>query len=188
MRQMVVRRVASTVVTASLLVSGCVSAITRPTLAPAGYPSAVALLAPGTVVPVVAAEPISSSEDQALRAPVLVAAVDVPDDSGSVVIRAGAPVDGIVVSRGARRIGRPGWVYVELRAVQAVDGTYVPLVGAARLDGRGRRGAAIGLGISMSLVFSYIGPLFLLIRGCDVRLDPGVAFPGVVGTPGEGLE
>lgn len=67
---------------------------------------------------------------------------------GHVLISSGTPVRGTVAHVARRKSGgRPGALTIEVTSVRAVDGTYVPLTGTAKVVGKNRQGQAAALGV-----------------------------------------
>src|SRR6266550_4316299 len=67
---------------------------------------------------------------------------------GHVLISQGTPVRGTVAQATRRKSGgRPGALTIQVTSVRAVDGTYVPLRGTAKVVGKNRQGQAAALGV-----------------------------------------
>lgn len=94
---------------------------------------------------------------------------------GKTVIRRGAPARAQVTRvQKAKGLGKEGSVEVEVRSVQAVDGTEVRLTSARIFEeGEDRQTAAILLGVLVCI-------LFLTKKGKDAVIAPGSVIDGRV--------
>ncbi|EON77682.1 hypothetical protein ADIS_1901 [Lunatimonas lonarensis] len=94
---------------------------------------------------------------------------------GQTVIRRGAPARGQVVRvQKAKGLGKEGSVEVEVKSVQAVDGSEVRLTSTRIFEeGEDRQTAAILLGVLVCI-------LFLTKKGKNAEIAPGTSIDGRV--------
>lgn len=135
-----------------------------------------ATLKTGALVVLETAAPLSSKDAQMGQAIGLRVKYDVLVD-GRVVIRAGAPGSGqVVTAQHHKGVGKEGILAIRPSVVQAVDGQMVPLTGAVvSTAGSGTAGSAIGLAVVVS-------PLFLLHKGKEASIPAGYELQANVGS------
>jgi len=94
-----------------------------------------------------------------------------------VVVSAGALAKGQVVRvEPARGLGQAGYVEVQIKSVESVDGQQVPLTGGnLYAEGKDQQTLAIVLGILVCI-------LFLTIKGKNAVLPAGSSVEGIVAT------
>jgi len=93
---------------------------------------------------------------------------------GAVVIEEGAELLlRVSAVKKARFFGRKGRLELEALSVEAVDGSRLPLHGAERRTGKGRKAA------TAALTFAVAWP-FLFIRGKNARVPAGTIFAAYV--------
>jgi len=97
-----------------------------------------------------------------------VSVTDAATGQSVVIIRAGTPVVGRVLSsKGSGSVGEGGRLSITIESTEAVDGTPIDLVGSISMRGEDREGTTIALGV----IFC---PLFLLGEGDDAIVPAGV--------------
>ncbi|PRY86313.1 hypothetical protein [Mongoliibacter ruber] len=128
----------------------------------------------GTIVSVENSSPISS-QNLIVGQNIDFFVVDDVKIDGKTVIRRGAPARAQVIRvQKAKGLGKEGSVEVEVRSVQAVDGSEVRLTSARIFEeGEDRQTAAILLGVLVCL-------LFLTKKGKDAVIAPGSIIDGRV--------
>ncbi len=95
--------------------------------------------------------------------------------NGQTVIKSGAVAKGLVTrAEKAKGLGKEGFLEVEIKSVEAVDGTQILLAGT-RINqvGEDRQTAAILLGVLVCI-------LFLTKKGKDAAIPAGYSFEGRV--------
>lgn len=86
---------------------------------------------------------------------------------GVVVIKAGAPARGEIVSSKSRNmIGIAAKIGLSIRSVEAIDGTTIPMYGTKLAEGKSKMGASIGLSLICCI-------LFALMKGGDASIASG---------------
>lgn len=102
---------------------------------------------------------------------------DVLSENGEVVIPAGSLAKGQVMRvERAKGVGKAGFLEVQIKSVNAVDGTKVSLTGGdIYAEGEDKQTLAIVLGI-------FICILFLTIKGENAFVPSGYAVTGAVAT------
>lgn len=93
--------------------------------------------------------------------------------NGKTVIRRGAPAKGQVTRvQKAKGLGKEGSVEIEVRSIQAVDGSEIRLTSARVFEeGEDRQTAAILLGVLICI-------LFLTKKGKEAEIAPGTIITG----------
>lgn len=110
---------------------------------------------------------------------------EVADDvvlGGDPVVMRGTPVQLSVNRRKSRGVGKPGYLQLGCLSTRSVDGQHILLSGTIEQEGYSRQGAAIGLGVSMGLLFTPLGFLFLCLKGERVELPVGTTIFNVTVT------
>ncbi len=127
----------------------------------------------GTVIPVKAQDVITEKSVTSGQTVSFVVATDVVVD-GKVVIKAGAPVLGIVQeAKEAQMAGIAGKMIVSLQSVSAVDGTNVQLSGQFISEGKSEMGGTIAVAVILC-------PLALLNKGGEAMIPAGAQTRGIV--------
>ena len=133
---------------------------------------------PGTRVPVLATETLSSRQvagDDPVTSTQqgFVVAHDVLGEDGAVLIASGTTVTAQVTRKVHRRVGKPGYVMVAFKTTTDVNGALVRLSDAPRkVRGKKRLGGVI----AGSILLFPIGLLFLLLQGGDVTVEAGSGY------------
>lgn len=104
--------------------------------------------------------------------------------TSSGIVATGTPVTVRIAEKAAGRVGRPGIISMDLADTTSVEGTFVHLVGHAEIQGRSKKGKAIGLGVGLIPVLSLFSLFFLMTKGEDASVSPGFLIHGVV-APGK---
>lgn len=135
-------------------------------------------LQPGSYVPVRFINGANSKYPNGLSAAVM---ADVKNANGETVIKYGTPVELNVVSQKARGCGRPGVIVVNCVSTQSVNGQMIPLdCTPYRVEGKNKRGLAIGLGVGLGCTFFLTpGIACLAIKGGQAEISPNETIPGV---------
>ena len=113
-------------------------------------------LSAGTLI-VVKPDKIWDSREN--NAPSFVVACPIKDNSGNLVINAGAIVDLSADWIKNKGVGKPGKVEIQFQSVRDVNGSLIPINGYHSDEGGNRKGLAHGL--TWGLFFSGLGPLSL---------------------------
>ncbi|HSJ68282.1 MAG TPA: hypothetical protein VK921_11425 [Anditalea sp.] len=123
----------------------------------------------GTVIPLENANEINSATLVAGQTMDFFVRQDIKVD-GTTVVKRGSLARGQVVRvQKAKGLGKEGFVEVEIRSVQAVDGSEILLTGARLFEeGDDRQTAAILLGVLVCI-------LFLTMKGKDAVIPKGYA-------------
>ena len=135
-------------------------------------------LQPGSYIPVRFINGANSKYPKGLSAAVM---ADVKNANGEIVIKYGTPVELSVVSQKARGCGRPGVIVVNCVSTQSVNGQMIPLDSTPyRVEGKNKRGLAIGLGVGLGCTFFLTpGIACLAIKGGQAEISPNETIPGV---------
>ena len=130
----------------------------------------VVVLKAGTVVPLETINVIKSDNATVGRTIDLKVTRDVEVD-GQTVIPAGSIAKGqITRSEKAKGLGKPGFLEIQIKSVQAVDGQDVYLAGGnVSEEGDDKATLAIVLGI-------FVCILFLFMKGKNAEIPPGLSF------------
>ena len=94
---------------------------------------------------------------------------------GEVIIEAGSPVHAVVAkAEGSGMVGKAGKLKIELRSVQAVDGTNLAIIGSKNITGENNTLKSAGL--------SYLlCPLFLLMEGEEAVIPAHIKIEARIG-------
>lgn len=126
----------------------------------------------GTQVKLSLAEDLSSKTSKEGDSVMYLVSEDVVS-SGVVIIEKGASATGKVVKvNRSRLVGQGGLLNLTVDKVEAVDGTLIPLRSGTSKKGKSGLATAIGLTVLLTNPF-FPSPLFLLIRGRNIRLKQG---------------
>lgn len=114
------------------------------------------------------------SNSKSLITPAAIVEKDVRNDNGDVLIRRGTPVEVICDVQKSKGMGKPAYVKLNFVSTTAVDGQDISLQGIFTVDGKDRKGAALGLGLGTGLTVLFpFGFFFFCIKGEPVTIPDG---------------
>lgn len=108
---------------------------------------------------------------------------DVKNANGSVLIKAGTPVELQVNAKKARGCGRAGALSVSCVSTTAVDGQRIILnASSINAEGKNKKGLAIGLGVGTgaTIILPVIGLAFLAIKGGNATIPANTLLNNVI--------
>lgn len=108
---------------------------------------------------------------------------DVKDSNGTVLIKAGTPVELQVNAQKARGCGRAGTLSVSCISTTAVDGQRIILnASSLNAEGKNKKGLAIGLGVGTgaTIILPIIGFAFLAIKGGNATIPANTLLNNVI--------
>lgn len=114
------------------------------------------------------------SKTKSLIKPTAIIEKDVRNEDGEVLINRGTPVEFTYDIQKSKGMGKPAYIKLNFISTTAVDGQDISLQGVYALQGKDRKGAALGWGIGTGLtVLCPVGFLFFLIKGEPVTIPDG---------------
>lgn len=121
------------------------------------------------------------SNNKTFIQPTAIVEKDVRDEDGNVLIKRGTPINltsEVVKSKG---MGNAASVKLNFTSTTAIDGQDIALQGVYAVNGKDRKGAALGLGLGTGLTVLFpVGFFFFCIKGEPVTIPDGTIVPNVV--------
>lgn len=106
---------------------------------------------------------------------------DVRDENGNVLIQRGTPIQVSSKIEKSRGMGNGGYVKLNFASTTAVDGQDIALQGIYAIDGKDRKGLALGLGIGTGATILFpFGFFFFCLKGEPVNIPEGTIVNNVV--------
>lgn len=106
---------------------------------------------------------------------------DVKDENGNVLIRRGTPIQITSDIKKSKGMGNGGYAKLTFTSTIAVDGQDIALQGVYAINGKDRKGLALGLGIGTGATILFpVGFFFFCIKGESVTIPEGTIIPNVV--------
>ena len=114
------------------------------------------------------------SNNKSLIKPTAIVEKDVRNDNGDVLIRRGTPVELVCDIQKSKGMGKAAYVKLNFVSTTAVDGQDISLQGVYAVNGKDRKGAALGWGLGTGLtVLCPFGFFFFCIKGEPVTIPDG---------------
>ncbi|MBP3565344.1 MAG: hypothetical protein J6J77_06900 [Alistipes sp.] len=106
---------------------------------------------------------------------------DVRDENGNILIKRGTPVQMTCNIDKARGMGNGASVKLNFISTSAVDGQDIALQGIYAIEGKDRKGLALGLGIGTGATILFpFGFFFMCIKGEPVTIPEQTIIPNIV--------
>ena len=139
-----------------------------------------AILNNGKTVAVRLTSQIYSNDKNPVQ-PTAIVDKDVRNENGDVLIRRGTPINvtsEVIKSKG---MGNEASVKLNFVSTTAIDGQDIALQGIYAINGKNRKGAALGLGLGTGLTVLFpFGFFFFCIKGEPVTIPDGTIISNVV--------
>lgn len=131
----------------------------------------------GTQVPVRLVDKMDSKKNTTANA---IVDNDVKAANGTVVIKAGTPVNVETKANKAGGVGKPGTICLKFASTTAVDGTRIALEGSnVEVEGKNKRGLALGLGLGLGLTIVWPMLFVMCKKGGQAKLDANTTYSNI---------
>ena len=134
----------------------------------------------GKPIPVRLTAAVESKNRFSITPTAIVDADILDNENNRILIRRGTPVIMDVQTQRAKGVGKPGYVKIDCLTTTAVDGQLIRLTGSHALEGKSRKGTALGVGLGVGIPFFWPCMFCLCIKGENVAVPANTVFNNIV--------